>query len=242
MNSFLRGLVRAVTDSFPLDGPVLEVGSYQVPGQERSADLRGLFPGLEYTGLDLRSGPGVDVVADVEALPYPDESIGTVLSLSTFEHVAHFWKGFAEIHRVLRPGGALLVACPFYFHLHEHPHDYWRFSPAALEVLLDDYPSKIIGWHGPFKRPANVWALAFREGRPAITPAEYTRYRENMNQHAHMPLPWIRRLRFLLGSLVYGRGLFAPYLDRDRWQSRLVNRPHRPATLERTLRAAARKG
>jgi SAM-dependent methyltransferase len=246
MNLFLRGLVQAVADSFPLDGPVLEVGSQQVPGQERLADLRNLFPGRSFTGLDLQPGPGVDVVGDVEALPYPDASVGTVLALSTFEHVPHFWKGFEEIRRVLRPDGALLVACPFYFHLHAHPSDYWRFSPDALKVLLAGYPSKIIGWHGPAKRPANVWALAFREERAPISVAQYRRYQECMVRFARMPLPWTRRLRFLLGSLVYGRGLFAPYLDRECWQTQLINRSARPRSSahDRAGRtgAAARKG
>ncbi len=77
---------------------------------------------------------------------------------------------------MLRPDGALLIACPFYFHLHAHPHDYWRFTPEALEFLLAPYPSKILGWHGPAARPANVWGLAFREGRPAIEADEFRLY------------------------------------------------------------------
>jgi SAM-dependent methyltransferase len=224
MNLFLRGLVRAVAESFDLPGPVLEVGSYQVPGQESLADLRGLFPGRPYLGIDLRAGPGVDVVADVEDVPRPDASVGTVLALSTFEHVRHFWCGFAEVRRVLRPDGALLVACPFYFHLHAHPCDYWRFTPQALELLLDDYPSKILGWQGPATRPANVWALAFGPDRPPISPAQYQTYQTLMRRYARMPLPWPRRLRYALGRLLFGRGPFAPYLDRDRWQTRCLNR------------------
>src|SRR5262249_6508654 len=144
MNLFLRGVVRAAAETFALPGPVLEVGSYRVPGQEGLADLRGLFPGRDYVGLDVRPGPGVDLLGDVEALPQEDGSVGTVLALSTFEHVRRFWQGFAEVRRVLRPDGALLVACPCYFHLHAHPHDYWRFTPDALKLLLEEYPSKIV--------------------------------------------------------------------------------------------------
>jgi SAM-dependent methyltransferase len=228
MNPMLRGLVRAVAETFTLPGPVLEVGSYQVAGQEGFADLRAFFPGRPYVGLDRRPGPGVDLVADVEALPLADASTGSVLALGTFEHVAHFWRGFAEIARVLRPGGALLVACPFYFHIHAHPNDYWRFTPGAFELLLADYPSKIIGWHGPPTRPANVWALAFRAGRPPITAAEYALYQARMRQHARMPLPWPRRLRYSLGRLLCGTGPFAPYLQRERWQTRCLN-PQPPA-------------
>jgi SAM-dependent methyltransferase len=234
MNSMLRGLVRAVAETFPLPGPILEVGSYQVAGQEPLADLRSLFPERPYIGLDRRDGPGVDVVGDVECLPYPDGSFGTVLALGTFEHVGRFWRGFEEVHRVLRSNGALLVACPFYFHIHAHPDDYWRFTPAALELLLDDYPGKIIGWHGPAGRPANVWALAFREDRPPIAAAEYALYQARMREHARMPLSWWRRLRYQLGQLVFGGGHFAPYLDREQWQSRCLNQYCPSPAVQRT--------
>src|SRR5712692_6010906 len=122
MNVFLNGVARAVAESFDLPGPILEVGSYQVPGQAELADLRALFKHKKYLGIDVRPGPGVDEVADVEALPYADGSFGTVIAMNTFEHVPHFWRGFEEVYRVLRPDGALFISCPFYFHIHSYPH------------------------------------------------------------------------------------------------------------------------
>jgi SAM-dependent methyltransferase len=238
MNLLMRGLVRAVAESFPLPGPILEVGSYQVEGQEDIADLRSFFPGQSYLGVDARPGPGVDMVADVTNLPQSNASVGAVLAMSTFEHVTHFWKGFEEIYRVLRPDGALLVACPFYFHIHAHPSDYWRFTPAALKLLLEPYPSKIIGWHGPATYPANVWALAFREEHPPITPAQYDHYLRLMKHHARMPLPWARRLYYQLGRLLFGRRPFAPYLEREYWQTECINQPEalRPRFTEKRKR------
>jgi SAM-dependent methyltransferase len=235
MNSFLRGMVRAVAETFPLPEPILEIGSYQVPGQEGFADLRSLFPGREYVGLDVRPGPGVDMLGDVEQLPQLDGSVGTVLAICTFEHVWRFWKGFEEIRRVLRPDGAVLVACPFYFYIHEYPSDFWRFTPSALELLLEPYPGQIIGWQGPTKRPSNVWSLAFREGRPAIAAEEYERYRTLMRCYARQPLSWSRRLRYGLGSLLLGPRPFVPYLDIGRWDSRCINRsPRIPVPTVRT--------
>jgi SAM-dependent methyltransferase len=224
MNTLLRGMVRAVAETFDLPGPVLEVGSYQVERQEAIADLRSLFAGKEYLGIDVRPGPGVDLVADVERLPQAGGTVGTVLALETFEHVPHFWRGFDEIRRVLRPDGVLLTASPFYFHIHNHPCDYWRFTPEALTLLLDDYPSKIVGWHGPRTRPADVWALAFRGGRPPITGAQFDRYRALLAKYAKMPLPWARRLRYGLGRLVCGRRPFAVWLDREKCESECLNR------------------
>jgi SAM-dependent methyltransferase len=121
MNHFLHGVARATALAFDLPEPVLEIGSYQVPGQENLAELRPLFAGKRYLGIDRRPGRGVDQIADVEELPLADASAGTILALNTFEHVPHFWRGFAEVRRVLRPDGVLLVSCPFYFHVHDHP-------------------------------------------------------------------------------------------------------------------------
>src|SRR5258707_1552657 len=107
MNQFLQGIAPAAAETFSLPGPILEIGSYLVSGQEGIGDLRPLFPGRDYIGLDMRPGPGVDLVGDVEALDLPTASVGTVLALSTFEHVQHFWRGFDEVFRVLRPDRAL---------------------------------------------------------------------------------------------------------------------------------------
>src|SRR3954466_1056264 len=113
MNRFLRGVARAMFETFDLPGPVVEVGSYQVAGLEDLIDLRSFLPGRPYVGVDMRPGPGVDIVANVESLPMLTGTVGTVLALSTFEHVTQFWRGFEEIYRVLRPDGAVLIACPF---------------------------------------------------------------------------------------------------------------------------------
>src|SRR5262249_51701306 len=219
MNHFLQGMARAVAETFDLPGPIIEIGSYQVEGQQAIADLRRLFPGKPYIGLDRRPGPGVDLLADVEGLPQADATVGTVIAMNTFEHVPHFWRGFEEIRRVLKPDGALLVSCPFHFKIHNYPGDYWRFTPAALELLLEDYPSRIVGWHGPEHRPAHVWALAFREERPAITPNQFERYRTLLELYAREPQSAFRRLRYRLASLFFGRGPFASFLDQNRWET-----------------------
>jgi SAM-dependent methyltransferase len=219
MNQFLNGLARAVVETFDLPAPILEIGSYQVAGQESLANLRYLFGGKEYLGVDIRPGPGVDCVADVESLPQADASVGTVIAMNTFEHVPHFWRGFDEVYRVLRPDGVLLVSCPFHFYIHSFPSDYWRFTPEALSLMLQAYPSKILGWHGPARRPVNVWAIAFREGRPPITPVEFARYRTLLGRYARQPLRWSRKWRYQLGQLICGKRPFGPFLEQERWET-----------------------
>jgi len=221
MNQFLHGVARALVESFTLPDPILEIGSYQVEGQEDLINLRSLFPGRPYVGVDFRAGPGVDCVASVEDLPQKDASIGTVIAFSTLEHVQRFWVGFDEVHRVLRPDGVFLVCCPFNFHIHGFPNDYWRFTPQALELLLEQYPTRILGWHGAPRRPRNVWAAAFRENSALPTQEQFARYRTLLDRYAREPLSPIRYLRYQLGRLLCGRGPFAPHLDRERWRTEL---------------------
>ncbi len=226
MNRFLHGMIQAVAQTFTLPDPIVEVGSYQV---DDLVNVRALFPRQRFVGLDMRAGPGVDLVADAERMPLADRSVGTILALSTLEHVPHFWKALEQFRRVLRPDGAMVVSCPFYFRIHQHPSDYWRFTPAALDVLFSDMPRRVIGWHGAKKRPSSVWCLAFGSEYPAIAAQQLEAYRAAMNRLAHEPISWSRRWCFHLASCFTGRGPFAPYLDRNRWEMEHPGLPQRMA-------------
>lgn len=60
------------------------------------------------------AGRGEALVADVQALPFPDESFDLVISLETLEHVPEPDRGLAELVRVTRLGGRLIVTTPNY--------------------------------------------------------------------------------------------------------------------------------
>ena len=222
MNDFMAGVARAAAETFDFPAPILEVGSFQVAGQEHLANLRGLFSNKQYVGIDMRPGPGVDAVENVECLPRGDRSVSSVLALNLFEHVERFWLGFSEIQRVLRPDGLVLVSCPFHLHIHAFPNDYWRFTPEAFRLLLDRLPTKIIGYHGPAKRPLDVWALAAGPEYPAITDSQHAQFRERIGRYARQPLAWRKLWRFRLGRLIAGRGPFAPYLDAEQFEMQLI--------------------
>lgn len=120
-----------------IKGDVLEVGSLDVNGSIRRlfAD-RHRFP--SYLGIDMRGGPGVDLEATGDNLPFDDGRFAIVVALEMLEHDRRFWLTLAECHRVLRPGGHLIVTTrAFGFPRHEHPHDYWRFTTEGLVAALE---------------------------------------------------------------------------------------------------------
>ena len=68
--------------------------------------------GLTIAAGAARNGGAGIAVADVRRLPYPDGAIDAVFSNSTLDHFAdagEIGKALAEIRRVLRPGGRLLL-------------------------------------------------------------------------------------------------------------------------------------
>lgn len=218
MTPFLRGMMEATVQTFKLPTPIVEVGSYHVPGQEQLIDLRQLFAGQPYVGIDMRAGPGVDRVENVERLTMPSRSVGTVVALSTLEHVRRFWLGVAELKRILRPDGVMILSTPFYFRIHNHPSDYWRFTPEALDSLLDDYfPQRILGQQGPAKRPSNTWAIAFGPDYPTISVTQIESYQQKLQQLASTPARFSQTLRYRLGRLIAGHKPFEQYLERDRF-------------------------
>lgn len=119
--------------------PIYEFGSFLVPEQLATADLRPLFPGKVYVGCDMREGPGVDRILNLHDIDLPDGTAGTVLCLDTLEHVEYPHQAMAEIYRILRPDGIVLISSVMNYPIHDYPCDYWRFTPEAFRSLLKPF-------------------------------------------------------------------------------------------------------
>lgn len=91
-----------------------------------------------YDSLDVEArAPGVTYLADIQVMPeVPDSRYDTVLCSEVLEHIPRPEAALAEIHRVLRPEGRLLLSVPFLSRLHEEPHDYFRYTEHGLRELL----------------------------------------------------------------------------------------------------------
>lgn len=84
----------------------------------------------------LHRQPHADLWCDLDAgLPLRDAAADTVLLADVLEHLFRPQALLAEVARVLRPGGVLLLNVPFMYGLHEAPNDYFRYTPYALDRM-----------------------------------------------------------------------------------------------------------
>ena len=98
--------------------------------------------GVEYIVLDPIPDYGADIVGDIHALPFPDNSQPAIACESILEHVEDPIRAMKEMYRVLEPGGYLYVYVPFLFYYHAEKayyKDYWRFTKDAVELLFKEF-------------------------------------------------------------------------------------------------------
>ncbi len=83
-----------------------------------------------------------DVVGDAHHLPFREGTFDRVFAFNVFEHLADPMTAAQEIHRVLKPGGAVVIHTAFLQALHEEPHHFYNateygvrrwFAPFEIE-------------------------------------------------------------------------------------------------------------
>jgi ubiquinone/menaquinone biosynthesis C-methylase UbiE len=67
---------------------------------------------FEYTTVDLDS-PIADVKADVQSLPFDDDTYDVVICNHVLEHVEDLTRALSELLRVLKPAGYAILQVPF---------------------------------------------------------------------------------------------------------------------------------
>jgi SAM-dependent methyltransferase len=122
------------------------------------------------------SGTATFRTGDMERLPFPDGAFDVGYSVSALEHTADPAKAVAELCRVVRPGGLVLITCDVEPQNIGIPYD--KF--AALLAVLDDHttlrypprwchPSEALMFHTrPRPAPATALHAAYARARRAV--------------------------------------------------------------------------
>ena len=95
----------------------------------------------EHVGVDhrdsLHGSRNVDLDSTAYDIPVPDGSFDSALCTAVLEHLEEPERAIREAFRVLRPGGKAIYTVPLFWHLHEEPRDFFRFTKFGLRYLFE---------------------------------------------------------------------------------------------------------
>jgi hypothetical protein len=116
-------------------GRVLEIGSKNYGSTQ---NFRDLFPDNEYIGVDLESGPNVDLVHNIEngLGPLESQKFDLIIICSVLEHTPTPWILANNIQKLMTQTSAVYSCHPWVWRYHKYPDDYFRFSPKGIQSLF----------------------------------------------------------------------------------------------------------
>lgn len=186
------------------DARILDAGS----GLGTALHLIGrALPGAEAVGTDVDLQRHLDgraagvaapvTAADLAHLPHPDASFDAVLCSEVLEHVADDRVALHELHRVLRPGGQLLVSVPH------------ADFPAAW-----DPPNRFLAWAGLPRIRTGILAGAWTDHQRLYRPAALERALrdagfviDEVQEQTHRCLPFTHLLVYGIALRIARAGL-----------------------------------
>lgn len=118
---------------------VIELDSHDVNGSLRS--LIEFYQPKEYIGVDIKEGPGVDLICKAEDIveKLGQESFDVILSTEMLEHVRDWRRVVHNIKNICKTDGIILITtrsygCPY----HDHPYDFWRYELDDMKYIFSD--------------------------------------------------------------------------------------------------------
>jgi SAM-dependent methyltransferase len=112
-------------------GALLDVGCGQQPYRSYFSHVK------NHRACDFDATRGdVDFACPAHQIPLADESLDSILCTEVLEHVPDPLAVWCEFHRLLRPGGKVLLTTPMYWPPHELPYDFYRYPEHGLRHLI----------------------------------------------------------------------------------------------------------
>jgi len=94
----------------------------------------------EHIGLDqqntLHDISKIDLFGTVYEIPVEDKHFDVVVCTAVLEHLEEPDKAIKEANRVLKRGGYAIYTVPLFWHLHEQPRDFYRYTKYGLMYLF----------------------------------------------------------------------------------------------------------
>ena len=125
-------------------GNLLDLGCGNVPLYEAYKDYvtENICVDWENT---LHKNKHLDFECDLsKPLPFSNGEFDTIILSDVLEHIPEPEMLWREMARILAKDGVLLMNVPFFYWLHEQPHDYYRYTEFALQRFVERSDLKLV--------------------------------------------------------------------------------------------------
>ncbi len=151
-------------------GLVVDVGCGSKPYQSYLEHDR--YFGVDVdTGAHAHDNEDIDLFYDGVTLPFQSGGVDTVVCFEVLEHVEDMALFLAELNRILKPGGKLILTMPFFWPEHEQPYDFRRLTSFGLKKELEAAIGPLVvheklgtGWRAWFGLFNNLIAQLWQRG------------------------------------------------------------------------------
>ena len=116
-------------------GVLLDIGCGEKPYRSMTEGLVTQHIGLDHP-CSTHSKEHVDVFGTAYETGMRNASVDTVLCTAALEHLERPQDAINEMYRVLKPGGHVILTAPLFWHLHEEPRDFYRYTKHGLAHLF----------------------------------------------------------------------------------------------------------
>ena len=150
-------------------GKMIEIGC----GTKAKALLVGEYVD-EHIGLDIKTAQhgqsNIDLLGSAYNIPVDHESFDCVLSTAVLEHLEEPQKALNEAFRILKLGGYAIYTIPLFWHLHEEPRDFYRYTKHGIKYLFEKAGFEIVelkplsGFWITFGSELNYYLSSFLRG------------------------------------------------------------------------------
>lgn len=124
-------------------GTLLDIGCGEKPYKEMIRTQVDQHIGIDHPNT-YASNQNIDVFSTAYEVALKNNSIDTILCTDVLEHLEEPGQALIEAYRVLKPGGYGIYTVPLFWHLHEEPYDYYRFTRYGLSYLFEKSGFNII--------------------------------------------------------------------------------------------------
>jgi len=146
--SFRENWLRKTLLEIPAGAKILDAGAGELKYKSFCAHLEYVSQDFcQYDGKGNESGiqtqkwdnSQIDIISDITDIPMPDNSFDAIMCIEVIEHIPNPLLAFKEFHRLLKPGGILILTAPFSSLTHFAPYYFTTgFSPYYYRKHLED--------------------------------------------------------------------------------------------------------